>query len=122
MNDKELFLEELQSRLAVLQEAERRDILDEYAQHIELRVAGGLTEAEAIRDFGDLDQLTAEILEAYHVDPAFGKSAKKPMPDPRPALKKGEFLVRHFLYITRCRTFVGFTNTNLGRVSGFSRH
>ena len=89
MSDKELFLKELQSRLSVLQESERRDILDEYAQHIELRVQGGLTEEEAIRDFGDLDQLTAEILEAYHVDPAFGKNVKKPMPDPRPALKKG---------------------------------
>ncbi len=89
MKNKEAFLKELQSRLAVLQESERRDILDEYAQHIDLRMAGGLTEEEAIRDFGDMDQLTAEILEAYHVDPEFGKSARKAVPDPRPALKKG---------------------------------
>ena len=66
MMNKEMFLKELQDRLAVLEESERQDILAEYAQHIELRTAGGLTEEAAIQDFGDLDQLTAEILGAYH--------------------------------------------------------
>lgn len=89
MKNKESFLKELQNGLAVLEEAEQQDILAEYAQHIDLRVAGGLTEEEAIRDFGDISQLTAEILEAYHVNPGYGKKAAKPMPDPRPALRKG---------------------------------
>ena len=93
MRNKAWFLKELQSRIAVLEDAEQQDILAEYAQHIDLRVAGGLTEEEAIQDFGDLDQLAAEILEAYHVKPAF----RSPMagvkvvsvPDPRPVLKRG---------------------------------
>lgn len=96
MMNKEGFLKELQASLAVLAESERQDILNEYAQHIDLRVAGGLTEEEAIRDFGDLDQLRAEILEAYHVDPAFGQAGterpaekKRTIPDPRPALRQG---------------------------------
>ena len=67
MNKSE-FLRALQDRIHILTEAEQQDILAEYAQHIDLRTAAGLTEEEAIRDFGDLDQLTAEILEAYHVD------------------------------------------------------
>ena len=44
MRNKAWFLKELQSRIAVLEDAEQQDILAEYAQHIDLRVAGGLTE------------------------------------------------------------------------------
>lgn len=92
MKNKEWFLTELKSRIAVLDDGEQQDILAEYAQHIDLRVDGGLTEEEAIRDFGDLDQLAAEILEAYHVKPAFGQKTSLPrhrLPDPRPAMRKG---------------------------------
>ncbi len=93
MRNKAWFLKELQSRIAVLEDAEQQDILAEYAQHIDLRVAGGLTEEEAIQDFGDLDQLASEILEAYHVKPAFRSPTAGvkvvSVPDPRPALKRG---------------------------------
>lgn len=74
MSGKEEFLRELEERLAVLAESERQDILSEYAQHIDLRMAGGLSEEDAIRDFGDIRLLTAEILEAYHVDPNYGNA------------------------------------------------
>lgn len=65
--DKKAFLAELAQALSVLQEEELRDILDEYEQHIDMKVENGLTEQEAIEDFGSLTELTAEILEAYHV-------------------------------------------------------
>ena len=58
--NKQEFLNELQSRIRILEEAEQQDILAEYAQHIDLRTAGGLSEEEAIRDFGDIRQLTEE--------------------------------------------------------------
>lgn len=89
MRNKEWFLKELQSRIALLEDAEQQDILAEYAQHIDLRVDGGLTEEDAIRDFGDLDQLAAEILEAYHVKPAFGQKAPKPRPPFPDTVRKG---------------------------------
>ena len=54
MKNKESFLKELQNGLAVLAESEQQDILAEYAQHIDMRIAGGLTEEEAIQDFGGL--------------------------------------------------------------------
>ena len=57
------------------------------AQHIDMRIAGGLTEEEAIQDFGDIHQLTAEILAAYHVNPAYSRAPGK-LPDPRPALSR----------------------------------
>lgn len=71
MNNKGSFLKALQSGLTVLAESEQQDILEEYSQHIDMKMAGGLTEEEAIQDFGDIRQLTAEILAAYHVNPSY---------------------------------------------------
>lgn len=73
--DKTGFLKELKQYLAVLNEGEQKDILDEYAQHIDMKMERGMSESEAIRDFGDIGELATEILEAYHVNPQFG--AKK---------------------------------------------
>lgn len=64
---KATFLTQLQQSIAMLDDEEQKDILDEYAQHIDMKVAGGMTEAEAIEDFGAFDDLVAEILSAYHV-------------------------------------------------------
>lgn len=84
--DKKTFLEELKEVLSVLQEDELSDILNEYEQHIDMKVHKGLTEEEAIADFGNMKELTAEILEAYHVRADYGagdgqaaaESEKKP--------------------------------------------
>lgn len=65
--DKKTFISELEQALSVLQEEELRDIMEEYEQHIDMKVQRGLTEEEAIADFGNVKELTAEILEAYHV-------------------------------------------------------
>lgn len=69
--NKETFLQELRSHLQILEEREQQDILDEYAQHIDMKMQKGLSEEEAIRDFGSVRELAAEILEAYHVNPEF---------------------------------------------------
>ena len=65
--DKKTFISELEQALSVLQEEELQDIMEEYEQHIDMKVQNGLTEEEAIADFGNLKDLTSEILEAYHV-------------------------------------------------------
>ena len=70
--DKNTFMRELEWSLSVLQESELRDILSEYEQHIDMKVKSGLSEEEAIADFGSIPELTAEILEAYHVRADFG--------------------------------------------------
>ncbi|RGZ00891.1 DUF1700 domain-containing protein [Clostridium sp. AM58-1XD] len=67
------FLQCLEKRLEILNQKERADILSEYEQHIEMRMKGGLTEEEAIKDFGDIDELVEEILDAYNVNPEYGK-------------------------------------------------
>ncbi|MCM1156093.1 MAG: DUF1700 domain-containing protein [Roseburia sp.] len=75
MNDrnKETFLKELREYLKILEDKEQEDILAEYAQHIDMKMQKGLSEEEAIRDFGPMEELAAEILEAYHVKPEFNR-------------------------------------------------
>ena len=67
--NKEKFLMELRAHLSILENQEQEDILAEYAQHIDMKMQKGLSEEEAIRDFGPMQDLAAEILEAYHVKP-----------------------------------------------------
>ena len=58
------FLKELEDRLQMLDEKERKDMIEEYTQHISMCMKSGMKEEEAIEDFGDMDDLIAEILEA----------------------------------------------------------
>lgn len=69
--NKDRFLAELREYLSILEKQEQEDILEEYAQHIDMKIQKGLSEEEVIGDFGSVEQLAAEILEAYHVNPEF---------------------------------------------------
>ena len=69
--NKEEFIRNLTHKLMVLNDQERADILLEYEQHIEMKVASGLSEEQAIEDFGDLDDLAKEILDAYHINTTY---------------------------------------------------
>lgn len=75
--NKETFLRELREYLKVLEDQEQEDILAEYAQHIDMKMQKGLSEEEAIKDFGSMQELAAEILEAYHVKPEFWQNEKR---------------------------------------------
>lgn len=66
--NKEVFLKELSERLHVLNEKERQDVLEEYEQHIDLKIESGLSEEEAVRDFGTPEELCEELLDAYHIN------------------------------------------------------
>ncbi len=71
--NKAVFLNKLNERLSVINEEERKDLLNEYAAHIDMKVAEGLSEEEATAGFGDFDELIADLLAAYHVDPEYDK-------------------------------------------------
>lgn len=89
--NKETFLQELRTHLQILEEREQQDILDEYAQHIDMKMQKGLSEEEAIRDFGSVRELAAEILEAYHVNPEFEqKKSRGKKPDLTKAATEGK--------------------------------
>ena len=55
--DKIEFLSKLEQSLSVLEEEELRDIISEYEQHIDMKTQTGLTEEEAIEDFGSFQEL-----------------------------------------------------------------
>ena len=74
--DKKTFISELKQALSVLQEEELEDIVSEYEQHIDMKQKNGLTE-EDIADFGSLNELSAEILQAYHVRADYASGSKQ---------------------------------------------
>lgn len=89
MNKNE-FLQELGAFLAILDGKEQQDILAEYSQHIDMKIANGLSEAETIKDFGDIRDLAGEILEAYHVNPDYKAAGERGgRMDGRRAAEKG---------------------------------
>lgn len=95
--NKDKFLVELREYLRILENQEQEDILEEYAQHIDMKMQKGLSEEEAIRDFGPMEELAAQILEAYHVKPEFPKRRsflKFPMHNPGSGAQKQSFLKR----------------------------
>lgn len=75
--DKKTFISELKQALSVLQEEELNDIISEYEQHIDMKQKNGLSEEEAIADFGSLSELAADILAAYHVRADYAKKTRK---------------------------------------------
>lgn len=95
--NKEIFLQKLSNYLAVLDEKEQQDILDEYTQHIDMKMKEGMSEEEAIRDFGDMKELAADILEAYHVNPRFEEQQTKDVPSLKTAsrvVKRGKGILK----------------------------
>lgn len=93
--NKESFLKELSERLQVLNEQERQDLLEEYEQHIDLKIENGLSEEEAVRDFGTPEQLCEELLDVYHINSEYASSAaaqvqeeEKPISKTASALKR----------------------------------
>lgn len=72
MNKKE-FVSYLESSLSVLNKDERDDIINEYIQHIDNKLSEGLSEKEAVKTLGNIDDMVREILSAYNVDPDYNK-------------------------------------------------
>ena len=66
--DKKKFEAYLRDKLSVLNEAEIDEIVMEYLQHIDMRKADGVSEEEAIKDFGDVDDLVNDLLDAYKIN------------------------------------------------------
>lgn len=70
MSKKE-FLDKLVKKLSVLNEQEKQDIINEYTDAINEKVKHGQTEEEAVKDFGNINDLAKEILTAYKIDPDY---------------------------------------------------
>jgi len=64
---KEEFLKTLRKRLNILEDSEIEDIISEYEGYIDEKVNTGLSEAEAIKELGDIDEIISDLLAAYKV-------------------------------------------------------
>ena len=71
------FLKELEDRLQMLDEKERKDMIEEYSQHISMCMKSGMKEEEAIEDFGDMDDLIASQTAGNTTTEEAGKEAEK---------------------------------------------
>ena len=71
---KKEFLDCLSTKLNLINETEKEDILVEYSTYIDDKMANGFSEEEAVAGFGNVNELADEILQAYkintdHTDP-----------------------------------------------------
>ena len=66
---KQQFLSQLRQKLDVLEDKEIEDIISEYAGYIEEKVNRGLTEEEAVKELGDINEIANDLLQAYKVKP-----------------------------------------------------
>lgn len=64
---KEEFLNKLRKKLNVLEDKEIEDIISEYEGYIEEKVSRGLTEEEAVKELGDINEIVNDLLAAYKV-------------------------------------------------------
>ena len=67
MNKKE-FINEIKTRLSILKKEEIDDIVNEYSEYIDEKIKSGKSESEAIKEFGDIDELVGGILDAYKIN------------------------------------------------------
>lgn len=91
--NKRQFINELEKRLKVLNENERKDIVNEYSDIINEKIKNGETEEQAVSEFGNIDELVKEILESYKINPnyddGFSKKAKEVASNTEDFIKKG---------------------------------
>jgi len=98
MNKKE-FLKILEEKLSILDENELKDIIDEYKYTIDEKVKHGKSEIEAVKDFGDIDELAKEILKAYKINPKYtekNKNVKEVIDDCDSLIKRGAKKMANF--------------------------
>lgn len=64
----EKFLETLESHLTLLEEQEQKKIIKRYQNELSSKMKDGMTETEAIRSLGSMDDIVSQLYEEYHLD------------------------------------------------------
>ena len=67
------FLDKLREKLEILKSDEVEDIINEYSEHIDEKVKSGVSEEDAILEFGDFNELVTNILDAYKINENYNK-------------------------------------------------
>lgn len=61
------FIKELKDSIRILDDSEQQYFVEEYTQHIDMKMSQGMSEEEAVGEMGSIKELSREILESYHV-------------------------------------------------------
>lgn len=65
--NKEEFITQLKQSISILDDQEQQYFVEEYTQHIDMKMSQGMSEEEAVKEMGPVKELSREILESYHV-------------------------------------------------------
>ena len=65
------FLTDLERKLSILDEQEINDIINEYGGIIDEKIKDGKSETEAVNEFGNIEELSSEILKTYKINPNY---------------------------------------------------
>lgn len=65
--NKEEFITQLKQSINILDDQEQQYFVEEYTQHIDMKISQGMSEEEAVKEIGSIEELSKEILESYHV-------------------------------------------------------
>lgn len=64
---KEEFINKLRKKLDILEKKEIDDIVEEYEGYIEEKKASGMSEEEAVKALGNIDEIVKDLLSAYKI-------------------------------------------------------
>ncbi len=87
------FCQTLESNLALLEEQERKKVVNRYRHQIEELVSSGKSEKEAIQSLGTVSSITKKVYAEYHINAKYYSSKK----ESRPRLED---------YLHRCAEFL----------------
>lgn len=73
---KKEFISYMKERLSILNSDEITDIISEYTQHIDNKLAEGMSEKDAVATLGNVEDVAREILSAYNVNPDYNNVKK----------------------------------------------
>lgn len=65
--NKEEFITQLKKSISILDDSEQQYFVEEYTQHIDMKMSQGMSEEDAVKEMGPVEELSKEILESYHV-------------------------------------------------------
>lgn len=78
---KEEFISKLKRKIGMLKKSEIDDIISEYEGYIDEKMASGMTEKEAVKSLGDIDEIAKDLRSAYKLDDDYSDYTAKDVLD-----------------------------------------
>ena len=78
---KEEFIKKLKNKIRMLDQKEIDDIISEYEGFIEEKKSSGMSEKEAVKSLGDINEIAKDLLSAYKIDDDYSDLSGKEVID-----------------------------------------